>query len=50
MDIQSYNEINGTTNNPWDFSRTPGGSSGGSAAALAAGFTPLEPRIAAISR
>ena len=38
---QSYNEIYGTTNNPWDFSRTPGGSSGGSAAALAAGFSPL---------
>jgi amidase len=42
MDIQSYNEIYGTTNNPWDLSRTPGGSSGGSAAALAAGFTALE--------
>jgi amidase len=42
MDIQSYNEIYGTTSNPWDLSRTPGGSSGGSAAALAAGFTPLE--------
>jgi len=41
-DIQSYNEIYGTTNNPWDLFRTPGGSSGGSAAALAAGFTPLE--------
>jgi len=41
-DIQTYNEIYGTTNNPWDLSRTPGGSSGGSAAALAAGFTPLE--------
>ena len=41
-DIQSYNEIYGTTNNPWDLSRTPGGSSGGAAAALAAGFTPLE--------
>ena len=41
-DIQSYNEIYGTTNNPWDLSRTPGGSSGGSAAALAAGFTSLE--------
>ena len=42
LDIQSYNEIYGTTNNPWDLSRTPGGSSGGSAAALAAGLTPLE--------
>ena len=42
MDIQSYNQIYGTTNNPWDLSRTPGGSSGGSAAALAAGFTSLE--------
>ena len=41
-DFQSYNEIYGTTNNPWDTSRTPGGSSGGSAAALAAGFTALE--------
>lgn len=42
MDFQSYNEIYGTTNNPWDLSRTPGGSSGGSAAALAAGLTSLE--------
>jgi amidase len=40
-DFQSYNEIYGTTNNPWDFGRSPGGSSGGSAAALAAGFGPL---------
>ena len=37
-DLQTYNPIYGTTNNPWDLERTPGGSSGGSAAALAAGF------------
>jgi amidase len=41
-DFQSYNAIHGTTNNPYDVSRTPGGSSGGAAAALAAGITPLE--------
>lgn len=41
QDLQSFNEIYGTTNNPWDHSRTPGGSSGGSAAALAAGFGAL---------
>lgn len=41
-DWQSFNDIYGTTNNPWETSRTPGGSSGGSAAALAAGFVPLE--------
>jgi amidase len=41
-DMQSYNEVFGTTCNPWDVERTPGGSSGGSAAALAARFTPLE--------
>ncbi len=41
-DFQSYNEIYGTTNNPWSPDRTPGGSSGGSAAALAAGLTGLE--------
>ncbi|MFG2403492.1 amidase [Streptomyces brevispora] len=41
QDIQSFNEIHGTTNNPWDHSRTPGGSSGGSAAALACGFGAL---------
>ena len=38
MDGQSYNDIYGTTNNPWDVTRTPGGSSGGTAAALAAGL------------
>lgn len=41
-DFQSYNEIYGQTNNPWDVGRTPGGSSGGAAVSLAAGFVPLE--------
>src|SRR5690242_14116590 len=41
-DWQTYNPIFGTTNNPWDTTRSSGGSSGGSAAALAAGLTPLE--------
>ncbi len=40
-DWQSYNAIYGVTNNPYDTGRTPGGSSGGSAAALAAGYGPL---------
>jgi len=42
LDIQSSNEIFGRTNNPYDTGRTPGGSSGGAAAALAVGMTPLE--------
>ena len=41
-DWQTYNDLYGTTNNPWDISLSPGGSSGGSAAALAAGLTPVE--------
>jgi amidase len=39
QDYQSYNEIYGTTRNPYDQSRTSGGSSGGGAAAVAAGLT-----------
>ncbi len=35
------NGLRGPTKNPWDRSRTPGGSSGGEAAALATGMTPL---------
>jgi amidase len=38
MDAQAFNDIYGRSNNPWDLSRTPGGSSGGSAASLAAGL------------
>lgn len=41
-DLQSYNDVYGTTNNPWDVTRTPGGSSGGSAVALATGMATLE--------
>src|SRR3982075_1330332 len=43
-DWQTYNDIYGTTNNPFDLGRTPGGSSGGSAAALGGGQGPLSPR------
>ncbi len=41
-DWQSYNDIYGRSNNPWDVTRTPGGSSGGAAGAVAAGFTSME--------
>ncbi|HEX2886911.1 amidase [Vineibacter terrae] len=41
-DWQSTNPVYGTTNNPYDVARTPGGSSGGAAAALAAGYVALE--------
>lgn len=41
-DVQSYNGIFGTTNNPWDLTRTPGGSSGGSAVAMSVGLSAME--------
>ena len=41
-DMQSYNDLFGTTNNPWATARTCGGSSGGSAASTACGFTSFE--------
>src|SRR2546422_3640199 len=41
-DWQADNPIFGRTVNPWDPARTPGGSTGGGGAALAAGMTPLE--------
>ncbi|WP_034269300.1 amidase family protein [Haloechinothrix halophila] len=41
-DVQTYNSVHGTTNNPYDEARTAGGSSGGAAAALATGVTPAE--------
>ncbi|MBU1748753.1 MAG: amidase, partial [Chloroflexi bacterium] len=42
MDVQSNSPIFGRANNPWDLARTPGGSTGGGAAAVAAGLSPLE--------
>ncbi|MEW2265442.1 amidase [Streptomyces sp. NPDC047853] len=41
QDVQTFNPLHGTTNNPWHHGRTAGGSSGGSAAALASGFGAL---------
>jgi aspartyl-tRNA(Asn)/glutamyl-tRNA(Gln) amidotransferase subunit A len=39
--IESDNLLSGRSNNPWDVSRTPGGSSGGESAAIAAGMSPI---------
>jgi aspartyl-tRNA(Asn)/glutamyl-tRNA(Gln) amidotransferase subunit A len=39
--IESDNLLTGRSNNPWDVTRTPGGSSGGESAAIAAGMSPL---------
>ena len=41
-DMQAYNDLFGTTNNPWDLSRGPGGSSGGAAAAVSSGMSPFD--------
>lgn len=41
-DFQTVNPVFGRTNNPWDLARTPGGSTGGGCAAVAAGLSPLE--------
>ncbi|MEE9281260.1 MAG: amidase [Myxococcota bacterium] len=42
MDVQTFNAVYGTTNNPWDTERAPGGSSGGTAVVLATGMSALD--------
>jgi amidase len=42
LGFESVNPIHGRTNNPYDLARTPGGSSGGAAAIVAAGGVPLD--------
>jgi len=49
-DFQSYNDVAGTTNNPWNLARTPGGSTGGGAAALACGMGFLESAATSVDR
>jgi amidase len=41
-DFQSFNPLYGVTNNPWNLNRSPGGSSGGAAAAVATGISAFE--------
>jgi amidase len=41
-DLITDNRLFGRTSNPWDLTRTPGGSSGGGAAAVSAGFSPID--------
>ncbi len=42
LSFETYNRIHGFTNNPYDLARSPGGSSGGAAAAIAAGLTSFD--------
>ena len=42
LSFETYNRIHGFTNNPYDLERSPGGSSGGAAAAIAAGLTSFD--------
>ena len=42
LDFQTFNQRTGCTNNPWDTDRTPGGSSGGGAAAVASGMSYID--------